>query len=178
MGTAPSGEVLSHGHGMGSVLSAAHHGLLSEANPFPASCHAVLRLLAGGQGILWAVARKRAAELAPKPKPEPKPEPAPSPDEPASMKASRTSLAELECKLPGLPAETQASVRAIMQSANNILGCMATDPRDVDHGARFLKRYLAATHGIVDTHLRFAHDKDISPDVASALPGATTCSPG
>ena len=43
MGTAPSGEVLSHGHGMGSVLSAAHHGLLSEANPFPASCHAVLR---------------------------------------------------------------------------------------------------------------------------------------
>ena len=39
----------------------------------------------------------------------------------------------------------------------------------VDHGARFLKRYLAATHGIVDTHLRFAHDKDISPDVASAL---------
>ena len=126
-------------------------------------------LLAGGQGILWALARKRAAELAPKPKPEPKPEPAPSPDEPASMKASRTSLAELECKLPGLPAETQASVRAIMQSANNILGCMATDPRDVDHGARFLKRYLAATHGIVDTHLRFAHDKDISPDVASAL---------
>ena len=85
------------------------------------------------------------------------------------MKASRTSLAELECKLPGLPAETQASVRAIMHSANNILGCMATDPRDVDHGARFLKRYLAATHGIVDTHLRFAHDKDISPDVASAL---------
>ena len=79
------------------------------------------------------------------------------------------SLAELECKLPGLPVETQASVRAIMQSANNILGCMATDPRDVDHGARFLKRYLAATHGIVDTHLRFAHDKDISPDVASAL---------
>ena len=71
-------------------------------------------LLAGGQGILWALARKRAAELAPKPKPEPKPEPAPSPDEPASMKASRTSLAELECKLPGLPAETQASVRAIM----------------------------------------------------------------
>lgn len=126
-------------------------------------------LLAGGQGVLWALARKRAAELAPKPKPEPKPEPAPSPDEPASMKASRTSLAELECKLPGLPAETQASVRAIMQSANNILGCMATDPRDVDHGARFLKRYLAATHGIVDTHLRFAHDKDISPDVASAL---------
>ena len=85
------------------------------------------------------------------------------------MKASRASLAELECKLPGLPVETQASVRAIMQSANNILGCMATDPRDVDHGARFLKRYLAATHGIVDTHLRFAHDKDISPDVASAL---------
>ena len=126
-------------------------------------------LLAGGQGILWALARKRAAELAPKPKPEPKPEPAPSPDEPASMKASRASLAELECKLPGLPVETQASVRAIMQSANNILGCMATDPRDVDHGARFLKRYLAATHGIVDTHLRFAHDKDISPDVASAL---------
>ena len=108
-------------------------------------------------------------EPKPQPKPEPKPEPAPSPDEPASMKASRTSLAELEGKLPGLPAETQASVRAIMQSANNILGCMATDPRDVDHGARFLKRYLAATHGIVDTHLRFAHDKDISPDVASAL---------
>ena len=108
-------------------------------------------------------------EPKPQPKPEPKPEPAPSPDEPASMKASRTSLAELECKLPGLPVETQASVRAIMQSANNILGCMATDPRDVDHGARFLKRYLAATHGIVDTHLRFAHDKDISPDVASAL---------
>ena len=104
-------------------------------------------LLAGGQGVLWALARQRAAD----------------------MKASRTSLAELECKLPGLPAETQASVRAIMQSANNILGCMATDPRDVDHGARFLKRYLAATHGIVDTHLRFAHDKDISPDVASAL---------
>ena len=86
-----------------------------------------------------------------------RPEPAPSPDEPASMKASRTSLAELECKLPGLPAETQASVRAIMQSANNILGCMATDPRDVDHGARFLKRYLAATHGIVDTHLSLIH---------------------
>lgn len=126
-------------------------------------------VLAAGQGVLWALARKRSAELAPKPKPEPKPEPAPSPDEPASIKASRASLAELEGKLPGLPAETQASVRAIMQSANNILGCMATDPRDVDHGARFLKRYLAATHGIVDTHLRFAHEKIASPDVAGAL---------
>lgn len=125
--------------------------------------------LAAGQGVLWALARKRSAELAPKPEPKPEPEPAPSPDEPASVKTSRASLAELEGKLPGLPAETQASVRAIMQSANNILGCMLTDPRDVDHGARFLKRYLAATHGIVDTHRRFAHDKDISPDVASAL---------
>ena len=104
-------------------------------------------LLAGGQGVLWALARKRAAELAPKPKPEPKPEPAPSPDEPASMKASRASLAELECKLPGLPVETQASVRAIMQSANNILGCMATDPRDVDHGARFhISRKIGRAH--------------------------------
>ena len=50
MGTAPSGEILSHGHGMGSVFSVAHHGLLSEANPFPASCHAVLRPPRRGTG--------------------------------------------------------------------------------------------------------------------------------
>ena len=31
----------------------------------------------GDRASLWALARKRAAELAPKPKPEPKPEPAP-----------------------------------------------------------------------------------------------------
>lgn len=126
-------------------------------------------LLVGGQGILWALTRKCAAELALKPKPESKPEPAPFPDGSVSMKAPRTSLTELECKLLGFPMETQASVRAIMQSADNILGCMATDPQDADHGVRFLKRYFAAAHGIAGTHLRFAHDRDMSPDVASIL---------
>ena len=86
MGTAPSGEILSHGHGMvpfSLLLIMAFSVRQTLSLPLAMLFCA---LLAGGQGILWALARKRAAELAPKPKPEPKPEPAPSPDEPASMK--------------------------------------------------------------------------------------------
>ena len=169
MGTAPSGEILSHGHGMGSVFSVAHHGLLSEANPFPASCHAVLCPPRRGTGRPLGLGPQACGGTGTQ---------APSPDEPASMKASRTSLAELECKLPGLPAETQASVRAIMQSANNILGCMATDPRDVDHGARFLKRSSPPpTASWIRTCV--SPTTKTYPRMSPApLPGATTCSPG
>lgn len=84
----------------------------------------------------------------------------------AFFRASVKTLTE-KCAL--LPADVQPTVRAIAAVSEEILRCMAKDPRDLEPGRRFLKRYLGAAHSVADTHLRLARERVITPEMAEAL---------
>lgn len=85
------------------------------------------------------------------------------------LQGFRTSVAALLEKIPALPYTSQGAVRTLAKASNDIVDCMAADPRDHDAGARFLKRYLSAAHTVVDTHIRLVRDPQLTPDALNAL---------
>lgn len=84
----------------------------------------------------------------------------------------RQSVREIRAKQPQLPVPIRPALSAILTSAENILVCMEEDPRDLETGQRFLKRYLTATHTVVDKHLRLSRE-EITPEIAAALTEST-----
>lgn len=50
-----------------------------------------------------------------------------------------------------LPLEFTSHIKAIVESAENILQCMRTDPADVFEGDRFLRRYLPITLQLIES---------------------------
>ena len=79
------------------------------------------------------------------------------------------SIRDLRAKKTHLSFSAQTSLAAISASAESILSCMAKDPRDMQPGQRFLKRYLTATHDVVNKHLRLSHGKTITSEIAETL---------
>lgn len=81
----------------------------------------------------------------------------------------KISIASLRAKNAHLPQDVRKTVEGIALAANNILECMAADPRDLETGNRFLKRYLAAVHTVADKHARMSREQVITPEVIEAL---------
>ena len=81
----------------------------------------------------------------------------------------QASIATLREKQRQLPAKIRPAIAAIAVSAENILACMDEDPRDLDPGERFLKRYLPAAHTLVDKHQRLAREETLTMDLVEAL---------
>ncbi len=81
----------------------------------------------------------------------------------------QASVRKLRTKQILLPPVMQSSVKALAESATAILGCMAEDGRDVEPGKKFLKRYLTATHDVLDKYQRLRRDAAANPDATLAL---------
>lgn len=90
-------------------------------------------------------------------------------EEPDTVRINRVLVAELRDKNAALPRNVRGTVEGIASAADNILQCMLADPRDLEPGNRFLKRYLKAAHTVVDKHGRLARERVITPEVISAL---------
>lgn len=91
------------------------------------------------------------------------------PAEPNAVAAHKASLGELRGKEQSLPYAMRPTLLALAESGDKILQCMTEDPRDVAPGDKFLKRYLAATHSVVDNHVRLSRERVITMDVVKAL---------
>ncbi len=79
------------------------------------------------------------------------------------------SVKKLRTKQILLPPNMQASIKSLAASATCILSCMAEDGRDIEPGRKFLKRYLAATHDVLDKYQRLRRDSFDNPEAAQAL---------
>ena len=69
------------------------------------------------------------------------------------LNAFRQDAYRLADKASHLPPDIRLPLENICVSAASILDCMDKDPRDVAPGERFLTRYLAAAHKVVDEYL-------------------------
>lgn len=81
----------------------------------------------------------------------------------------RESAADLLKKKGNLPENLHGHVENIHQSTLAIIECMETDPHDVEPGARFLERYLAATHRVMDERLRLIQTGLVSSEIEGAM---------
>lgn len=81
----------------------------------------------------------------------------------------KVAIASLRAKNARLPQDVRGTVEGIAMAADNILACMAADPRDLEAGNRFLKRYLTAVHTVADKHARLSREREITPEAIEAL---------
>ena len=75
----------------------------------------------------------------------------------------------LAAKKEALPPDMQARISGIAATTEHILDCMRTDPQDVAPADRFLSRYLAAAHTVVDEYARLAGQGSMHSGVTQAL---------
>ncbi len=66
------------------------------------------------------------------------------------------SIAELRTKLLLLPKEMQPTLVNLTNSADAIITCMREDQRDHTAGEKFFKRYLPATHSVLENYCKLA----------------------
>ncbi len=66
------------------------------------------------------------------------------------------STAELRSKLLVLPKEMQPTLVNLTKSSEAIILCMREDKRDQGPGEKFLKRYLPATHSVLENYCKLA----------------------
>ncbi len=66
------------------------------------------------------------------------------------------SIADLRSKLLLLPQEMQAVVIELTKYAEAIIVCMRQDKRDQEPGEKFLKRYLPATHSVLENYYKLS----------------------
>ncbi len=85
------------------------------------------------------------------------------------LEAYSASGLQLLQKLPRLPKNLQNHVRGIQAATEKILHCMRNDPEDLAPGGKFLDRYLAATHKVVDEYIRLSGQNTANENVAKAL---------
>ncbi len=76
------------------------------------------------------------------------------------------SIADLRSKLLLLPQEMQTVLIDLTKSADAIIICMREDKRDIAPGEKFLKRYLPATHSVLENYYKLS-GADVS-DTTSA----------
>lgn len=91
------------------------------------------------------------------------------PPEPERVVLYRASLTDFSGKIQSLPKSAQAVATSIAVCTGSILDSMATDPRDLEPGHRFLNRYFKAAHSVVDKHISLAREKVITPEIMEAL---------
>ncbi len=85
----------------------------------------------------------------------------------------KASIAKLRTKQLLLPKPLQPTLQALTKSAHAIIICMQEDARDKEPGEKFLRRYLPATHSVLDNYCRLAGsakvNSDVTEDVEHAL---------
>lgn len=94
---------------------------------------------------------------------------APPQEEDARFGQYLTSAGALCQKASDLPENIETPVAAIREATEKIVASMREDPADVTSGERFLSRYLAAAHGIVDDYARLRARGASSGEVAKVL---------
>ncbi len=85
----------------------------------------------------------------------------------------KSSIAKLRTKQLLLPKSVQPHLLALTKSAEAIVLCMQEDRRDKEPGEKFLRRYLPATHGVLENYCRLAGsakaNSQSSEDITAAL---------
>ncbi len=85
----------------------------------------------------------------------------------------KESIVKLRTKQLLLPADMQESLRNLITSADAIVLCMQEDRRDKESGEKFLRRYLPATHSVLDKFCRLSGNamgnSTASEDIAEPL---------
>ncbi len=91
----------------------------------------------------------------------------------ARLAEYKASIAKLRTKQLLLPKSMQTSTQALIQSAEAIVLCMQEDKRDTEPGEKFLRRYLPATHSVLENYCRLAGsaraNSNASEDIDTAL---------
>ncbi len=130
--------------------------------PFIASFGA----LAVGGGVFWSVraklqSKKREEQTAP-PKNNAKDaiiENKPVEKKDGPYEVYKESIAKLRSKQLLIPADMQKSLKNLILAADAIVLCMQEDNRDKEVGEKFLRRYLPATHSVLDKFCRLSGSK-------------------
>ncbi len=68
----------------------------------------------------------------------------------------QASITKLRTKQLFLPKNLQPTLAALTKSADAIVLCMQEDRRDKEPGDKFLRRYLPATHAVLENYCRLA----------------------
>lgn len=110
---------------------------------------------------------ERLAEIAP-PAPE-SPQRAEQRALAARLDAFRAAIRQLADKSRALPPGLQQHVNGIAAAADRIIQCMREDHNDVARGDRFLSRYLASAHTVIDEYTRLSARGGQYGQIAEAL---------
>ncbi len=147
------------------------------SSPYIALTLGSFALIAGGGYMFWQVRarlalKKEAIQEAHKKMAEAAASAAPFAQE-NSVAEYKASIAKLRTKQLLLPKSMQASVAAISKSTEAMLVCMQEDRRDKEPGEKFLRRYLPATHAVLENYCRLAGtakaNTHASEDITAAL---------